>query len=781
MMYEGGARWAIIALLQCMLVLPGNEAAVIVSVRLMTYSNPQNLDINGACCDPGCARCNYFFELCVAETRHACVISGTTDRWNNINDIVFSTGALGGNLQNPMIATRPSWKGTLQVRVVVRDYDYMTTADLVDRFSLSRQLVPEAGMLPQVWTETQLTGKSSSMVIRYSVQCTRDYYGPNCTTHCIPRDGTSGHYTCDLKTGGRVCRPGWHGPQCRVYCIPRDDDVNGHFTCQTGTGLKICLANWYGVLCKTYCAPINNSDAGYNCDVTGSRVCLPGWYPREQCETLCIPHNDSTASYTCDSQTGSKTCLSGWSGPECDCRPRLDASAGYTCNETTGQKICYPGWYGRNCNVACFPRNDSTGHYNCNADTGAKECLESWIGEQCDVYCVPDNQTHSCLANGTRKCQQHWYGQQCHVFCQPRPIQYTCQSTTGAKVCSQGWYGEDCSTFCKSRDSDWFGHFDCDRNGSRVCHMYWHGPECKAYCKPHRNSTLGYYRCDDHGNPVCERDWYGTKCTVYCRPRDDEEGHYSCGAVDGRRVCLEDWYGENCTVHCVADKEGHFTCDGKTGQRVCLPGWGGQDCQQALPTTLPSEVPTSPPLTGKSSNQSSEGMFGDMELALILGGFILFIVLTTVTAVIVSSRRQSRSAARQFEYKRQTNSPDLSRTDPSSSPVELHIPTPQPAPILKASKKGAESSIKNLLAEYDDLEAQKSINENVYITLKEVSWDDEGSRRVDNSLVMYNNPLFVEARKKGAKKKESRVDPKTGLRDNSDWVDIFNSYRDDSC
>ncbi|KXJ14666.1 hypothetical protein AC249_AIPGENE20511 [Exaiptasia diaphana] len=60
-----------------------------------------------------------------------------------------------------------------------------------------------------------------------------------------------------------------------------------------------------------------------------------------------------------------------------------------------------------------------------------------------------------------------------------------------------------------------------------------------------------------------------------------------------------------------------------------------------------------------------------------------------------------------------------------------------------------------------------------------VRWNQDGSRKVDEKLVMYNNPLFTErlgATTEPHSTPDSWVDPVTGLRDNSDWVAIFESY-----
>ena len=44
----------------------------------------------------------------------------------------------------------------------------------------------------------------------YRTRCATDYYGPNCSTLCVPRDDWTGHYECDSQ-GNIKCLPGYAG------------------------------------------------------------------------------------------------------------------------------------------------------------------------------------------------------------------------------------------------------------------------------------------------------------------------------------------------------------------------------------------------------------------------------------------------------------------------------------------------------------------------------------------------------------------------------------------
>jgi len=55
---------------------------------------------------------------------------------------------------------------------------------------------------------------------RYRVVCDAGYYGPGCSTSCLPRDDKFGHYACD-NNGLKICDDGWTGQYCDRRKFPR--------------------------------------------------------------------------------------------------------------------------------------------------------------------------------------------------------------------------------------------------------------------------------------------------------------------------------------------------------------------------------------------------------------------------------------------------------------------------------------------------------------------------------------------------------------------------------
>ena len=42
-----------------------------------------------------------------------------------------------------------------------------------------------------------LSGSRATVKLQLELYCAKNYYGPSCSVECIPRDDSSGHYTCD--------------------------------------------------------------------------------------------------------------------------------------------------------------------------------------------------------------------------------------------------------------------------------------------------------------------------------------------------------------------------------------------------------------------------------------------------------------------------------------------------------------------------------------------------------------------------------------------------------
>ena len=47
------------------------------------------------------------------------------------------------------------------------------------------------------------------LYITYRVYCTQNYYGSNCNVYCLASSNVvNGYYTCDPKTGAKICAQG---------------------------------------------------------------------------------------------------------------------------------------------------------------------------------------------------------------------------------------------------------------------------------------------------------------------------------------------------------------------------------------------------------------------------------------------------------------------------------------------------------------------------------------------------------------------------------------------
>lgn len=47
----------------------------------------------------------------------------------------------------------------------------------------------------------------------------REWFGLNCSVHCVPRNDSHGHHQCDPSNGAKICHRNWFGPECSTYCI----------------------------------------------------------------------------------------------------------------------------------------------------------------------------------------------------------------------------------------------------------------------------------------------------------------------------------------------------------------------------------------------------------------------------------------------------------------------------------------------------------------------------------------------------------------------------------
>lgn len=65
-----------------------------------------------------------------------------------------------------------------------------------------------------------------------SVYCEDNHYGAGCDVRCEEHDDTTGHYTCDPKTGEKICMEG-------VYCRIQEEVCLEDVNCKTGEAIYL--------------------------------------------------------------------------------------------------------------------------------------------------------------------------------------------------------------------------------------------------------------------------------------------------------------------------------------------------------------------------------------------------------------------------------------------------------------------------------------------------------------------------------------------------------------
>ena len=133
------------------------------------------------------------------------------------SEIMFPTTF---NIMTPqcMTALCSVEQGAAQLYVEVYDIDDGSD-DHVDDIYVEINLDPNT----QFTTATNFYGNNgnSRISLSFRVTCTANYYGTDCATYCVPTDDSSGHYTCDQRSGARICLNGWSGSDCNIGKLVR--------------------------------------------------------------------------------------------------------------------------------------------------------------------------------------------------------------------------------------------------------------------------------------------------------------------------------------------------------------------------------------------------------------------------------------------------------------------------------------------------------------------------------------------------------------------------------
>lgn len=109
-----------------------------------------------------------------------------------------------------------------------------------------------------------------------------------------------------------------------------------------------CFARFTGRTCESIIvgAPITvNSTAGSCASGCSNIPCAPNYYSPPSCNTFCRALDSCKGHYTCNQTDGTKICMSGWSGTNCNISTSSSTS---NCCESggtwfDGSCFCPPG------------------------------------------------------------------------------------------------------------------------------------------------------------------------------------------------------------------------------------------------------------------------------------------------------------------------------------------------------------------------------------------------------------------------------------------------------
>lgn len=100
-------------------------------------------------------------------------------------------------------------QGGIQMFIRVVDIDNASVRTLVDHFRLQEHLTPPASTPFKTYSGLR---NNTTLVARFNVTCTENFYRPSCSTFCASQNDTwLGHYECAVN-GEKVCRPGYTDP-----------------------------------------------------------------------------------------------------------------------------------------------------------------------------------------------------------------------------------------------------------------------------------------------------------------------------------------------------------------------------------------------------------------------------------------------------------------------------------------------------------------------------------------------------------------------------------------
>lgn len=121
----------------------------------------------------------------------------------------------------------------MYIRILDNDRYYYTSEDFISFNELIDEIFIEVPTSVGLRSNNETfvgVNQLATLVLTYTLACSENYYGSNCSKFCKPHNDSIGQYNCDPLTGDKLCLPGYKNPD--IYC------TEGEYANET-----ICIAN----------------------------------------------------------------------------------------------------------------------------------------------------------------------------------------------------------------------------------------------------------------------------------------------------------------------------------------------------------------------------------------------------------------------------------------------------------------------------------------------------------------------------------------------------------